>query len=70
MLSREELVEAEEAKEAEALQGYRRVKELWDAMLRREIAAENEWLLEAEKLVEMFRETRSLFMTGGVRAVL
>jgi general transcription factor 3C polypeptide 3 (transcription factor C subunit 4) len=28
--------------------------------------AEREWLLEAEKLVDMFRETRNLFRTSRV----
>ncbi|TFY79029.1 hypothetical protein EWM64_g4983, partial [Hericium alpestre] len=42
------------------------VRELWPhvALDRDEVgAAEREWVLEAEKLVEMFRETRMLFLT-------
>lgn len=30
------------------------------------VEAEREWMLEAEKLVEMFRETRMLFLTSRV----
>lgn len=32
------------------------------------VEAEREWMFEAEKLVEMFRETRMLFLTVRVRS--
>jgi general transcription factor 3C polypeptide 3 (transcription factor C subunit 4) len=28
-----------------------------------------EWLVEAEKLIDMFRETRNLFVTSRVRCI-
>lgn len=34
-------------------------------MLRQEMEAENEWVMLAEMLVEMFRETRKLFVAVG-----
>jgi len=60
----------EEQKEAEVLIGYRRLTELWPCMLSEEEGqedAEREWLFEAGKLVDMFRETRNLFLTSRVR---
>ena len=53
-------------------QFYRRVQDLWPAMMRPDGAegqelAEREWLLEAEKMIEAFRETRNLFLTVRVR---
>jgi general transcription factor 3C polypeptide 3 (transcription factor C subunit 4) len=65
-LSKEELIQLDQQKEGEALRAYARVKQLWDAMLAGEEAAEREWLIEAEKLVEMFRETRALFSVLNV----
>ena len=46
--------------------GYQRLKDLWAAMLAGEEEPEREWMLEAEKLVDMFRETRNLFLTSRV----
>ena len=37
------------------------------AMLANDDEAVREWLVEAEKLVESFRETRALFLTSRVR---
>lgn len=48
------------------MQGYHRVKEIWSKMLAGEEEATREWLVEAEKLVECFRETRNLFLTSRV----
>jgi general transcription factor 3C polypeptide 3 (transcription factor C subunit 4) len=51
--------------------GYKLLCELWPKMLLpqgtdgQDLAA-REWLLEAEKLVDMFRETRNLFRTSRV----
>jgi general transcription factor 3C polypeptide 3 (transcription factor C subunit 4) len=53
-------------KEKEVIKGYRRLKELWAGMLNEEVEAEREWLVQAEKLVDMFRETRNLFLTSRV----
>ncbi|KAL6299826.1 TPR-like protein [Sparassis latifolia] len=58
-----QLRELEAVKEREVVQGFHRIKELWAGMLAGEEAAEREWLVEAEKLVESFRETRNLFLT-------
>ena len=65
-MSKESLFELEERKEAEAMFSYGRLKQIWDAMLKSEESATNEWLLEAEKLIDMFRETRNLFGSRGV----
>jgi general transcription factor 3C polypeptide 3 (transcription factor C subunit 4) len=61
-----ELKALEEEREREVLLGYTRVEDLWPRMLRDDVEAEREWMLEAEKLVEMFRETRNLFVTTRV----
>jgi len=53
----------EEQKEKEVLRGYSRVRNLWSGMMSGDELAEREWLLEAEKLVETFRETRNLFLS-------
>lgn len=39
-------------------------------MLANEDEAVREWLVEAEKLVESFRETRALFLTSRVCSLL
>ncbi|KAI0738457.1 TPR-like protein [Daedaleopsis nitida] len=62
-LSKAQLIELESQKEREAVQGWHRVQDLWPRMLANEDAAVREWLFEAEKLVESFRETRALFLT-------
>ncbi|KAL4078076.1 hypothetical protein J3A83DRAFT_4356769 [Scleroderma citrinum] len=64
-LSLAELKSLEEEREKEVVLGYKRVLELWPRILgdNADEQAEREWLLEAEKLVEMFRETRNLFLT-------
>ena len=48
------------------MKGYRRLKEIWSGMLAGEKDSEREWLVEAEKLIDMFRETRNLFVTSRV----
>ncbi|KAJ7087686.1 hypothetical protein B0H15DRAFT_982935, partial [Mycena belliarum] len=63
-LSNAELRALEARKEAEALEVYRRLKALWPHMLAGPGEARQEWLLEAEKLIEAFRETRMLFSTA------
>jgi general transcription factor 3C polypeptide 3 (transcription factor C subunit 4) len=69
-----QLRELEEQKEREVVRGYRRVEELWPRLLdesdqgREEV--EREWMFEAEKLVDMFRETRMLFLTSKVYCLL
>ncbi|KAH9893442.1 TPR-like protein [Cubamyces lactineus] len=62
-----QLRELEAQKEREAVQSWHRVQELWPQMLANEEAATREWLVEAEKLVESFRETRALFLTSRHR---
>lgn len=61
----------EDQREKEVLLGYKRIEELWLSVLGAERNDEvvREWMLEAEKLVEMFRETRNLFLTSRVRVV-
>lgn len=68
-LSAAQLRELEAQKEREVVQGFRRVKELWPRMLAGEEEAEREWLVEAEKLIESFRETRNLFQTSRVSSL-
>ncbi|KAF8957215.1 hypothetical protein BDZ97DRAFT_1924824 [Flammula alnicola] len=63
-LTHAQLRELEMQKEKEVIRGYCRLKELWPAMLNGDEEAEREWLVEAEKLVDMFRETRNLFSTS------
>ncbi|KAJ7511160.1 hypothetical protein B0H11DRAFT_1700558 [Mycena galericulata] len=63
-LSNAELREMEAQKEKEVVEGYRRLKQLWPRMLQGPGEARQEWLLEAEKLIETFRETRRLFSTS------
>lgn len=67
-LSAAQLRELEAQKEREVAQGFHRVKDLWSSMLAGEEEAEREWLVEAEKLVESFRETRNLFNATRVSA--
>jgi general transcription factor 3C polypeptide 3 (transcription factor C subunit 4) len=65
-----QLRELEEQKERDVLRGYHRVEELWPRLLDEndpgQLEAEREWMFEAEKLVDMFRETRMLFLTSRV----
>lgn len=70
-LTHAQLRELEAEKEREALRGWARVQDLWSEMLtsmhgEEPTQEEREWLLEAEKLVETFRETRNLFLTSRV----
>lgn len=58
--------ELEVEKEKEVLKGYQRVKELTPGMKSGNEVAVKEWLLEAEKLIETFRETRRLFLSTRV----
>ncbi|KAH7911471.1 hypothetical protein BJ138DRAFT_1237800 [Hygrophoropsis aurantiaca] len=60
-----QLQELEEQREKEVIQGYKRIEELWPSILSEDghVEAQREWMLEAEKLIEMFRETRNLFLT-------
>ena len=64
--SHAQLKEIEMEKEKEVVRGYRRLKDLWAGMLAGDDSADREWMLEAEKLVDMFRETRNLFLTSRV----
>lgn len=65
-LTHAQLRELEAQKEKEVMRGYRKVKDLWAEMLTGDADVKREWLLEAEKLVETFRETRNLFLTSRV----
>ena len=58
--------ELEVEKEKEVLKGYRRVMDLTPTMKAGDEVAVKEWLLEAEKLIETFRETRRLFLSTRV----
>lgn len=61
--------ELEVEKEKEVLKGYQRVVDLTPGMKTGNEVAVKEWLLEAEKLIENFRETRRLFLSTRVSDV-
>ncbi|KAJ7648353.1 TPR-like protein [Mycena polygramma] len=63
-LSNAELREMEAHKETEVMDGYRRLKQLWPRMLQGDGEPRQQWMLEAEKLIEAFRETRKLYSTS------
>ncbi|KAK7058184.1 TPR-like protein [Favolaschia claudopus] len=65
-LSNAELREMEAKKEKEMMEGYRRLKQLWPRMLQDEGDARELWMVQAEKLIEAFRETRRLFSTSRI----
>jgi len=67
-LTHAQLRELEAQKEKEVMKGFKRLRELWWSLFKPDQEeAEREWLVEAEKLVDMFRETRNLFLTSRVR---
>ncbi|KAJ6468532.1 TPR-like protein [Mycena vitilis] len=63
-LSNAELREMEAQKETEVMDGFRRLKQLWPRMLQGDGEPRQQWMLEAEKLIEGFRETRRLYSTS------
>jgi general transcription factor 3C polypeptide 3 (transcription factor C subunit 4) len=73
-LTHAQLRELEAAKEREVVRGYKKVSELWGKMMKgaggsqeeEDQEALREWMVEAEKMVETFRETRNLFLTSRV----
>ncbi|KAJ7158369.1 hypothetical protein C8R43DRAFT_995733 [Mycena crocata] len=66
-MSVEALKELETTMERDTLQGYRRLKDLWPQLSKDQITdAEREWFLQAEKMIESFRETRQLFTTSNL----
>lgn len=66
-MSRQEAQRLEAQKERESATYFSATDKLVDAMRRGEKDAENAWLINAEKLLEMFRETRPLFPSSSVR---
>lgn len=65
-LSAAEVKALEQERQAKIDASYEMCKRLHDKMMDRDYEAESEWLIEAEKLVEHFRETRQLFITAKV----
>ncbi len=65
-LTSAQLRQLETEKEAEIVRGYKRLKDVWEKMLLGDELAQREWMIEAEKMIETYRETRNLFMTGKV----
>ncbi|KAJ7633881.1 TPR-like protein [Mycena polygramma] len=63
-LSNAELREMEGQKEMEVMDGYQRLKQLWPRMVQGDGEPRQQWMLEAEKLIEAFRETRRLYSTS------
>lgn len=65
-----QLEQIEADKEKEVARGYKRMQDLWPLLLNEaadgHVKAKREWMLEAEKLVEMFRETKMLFLASRV----
>lgn len=67
-MSVEALKELEAKMETDTLKEYRRLRELYPKISKEEVNdSEREWLLQAEKMIESFRETRQLFTTSRVR---
>ena len=62
-MSTAQLIKLENERKEEALAWYKRVRDLWPAMMNGQPEAEREWLVEGEKLVEMFRSTTSRVMS-------
>jgi hypothetical protein len=61
-MSAEALKELEAKLERDTLKSHRKLTELWPMISKNEVNdSEREWLIEAEKLIEGFRETRKLF---------
>jgi general transcription factor 3C polypeptide 3 (transcription factor C subunit 4) len=77
-LTHAQVRELEAAKEKEVVRGYKRVCELWGRMMHGASGSEEEedkealreWMVEAEKMVETFRETRNLFLTSRVGVII
>ncbi|KAJ7927521.1 TPR-like protein [Mycena leptocephala] len=64
-MSLEALQELEANMERDTLKSYRRLAELYPKISKEEVNdSEREWLLQAEKMIESFRETRQLFSTS------
>ncbi|KAJ7266948.1 hypothetical protein B0H12DRAFT_140673 [Mycena haematopus] len=65
-MSLEALAELESKMEQDTLKTYRRLGELYPKISKEEVNDfEREWLIEAEKLIESFRECRQLFTTSS-----
>ncbi|KAJ7236030.1 hypothetical protein C8J57DRAFT_1377318 [Mycena rebaudengoi] len=66
-MSAEALKELEAKLERDTLKSHRRLTELWPMISKNEVNdSEREWLIEAEKLIEGFRETRKLFGSSAI----
>ncbi|KAF7360402.1 hypothetical protein MVEN_00770100 [Mycena venus] len=64
-MSLEALKELEAKLEQDTLKSYRRLGELYPNISKEEVNdSERDWLLQAEKMIESFRETRQLFTTS------
>ncbi|KAK7044646.1 hypothetical protein R3P38DRAFT_2879955 [Favolaschia claudopus] len=71
-MSAEALMELEAKNELDTLKGHRRLEELYPQISKDEVNdSEREWLLQAEKIIDSFRECRQLFSTSqyGFRGV-
>ncbi|KAL5525422.1 TFC4 [Sanghuangporus sanghuang] len=66
-MSRQHLIELEREKDRVVAECYEQLLQLQDPMRHGDTNAENEWLANAEKLIEMFRETRSLFVSRSAK---
>ncbi|TFK26991.1 TPR-like protein [Coprinopsis marcescibilis] len=72
-LTHAQLRDLESEKEREVIRGFKKLKDLWQFLSGPTFnqtgagnvgEQERLWMLEAEKLVDMFRETRNLFLTS------
>jgi general transcription factor 3C polypeptide 3 (transcription factor C subunit 4) len=76
-LTHAQVRELEATKEKEVVRGYKRICELWGRMINGAGGSEEEedrealmeWFMEAERMVETFRETRNLFLTSRVGVI-
>ncbi|KAF7344575.1 hypothetical protein MSAN_01939600 [Mycena sanguinolenta] len=65
-MSAEALMELESKMEQDTLKAYRRLRELYPKISKEEVNEfERDWLIEAEKLIDTFRECRQLFTTSS-----
>jgi general transcription factor 3C polypeptide 3 (transcription factor C subunit 4) len=65
-LSPVELKALEQERQKKLDAAHEMCKQLYNGMMAGDKEAESEWLIEAEQLVEHFRETRQLFITSKV----
>lgn len=69
-LTATQLEELARQQQAEMDRGWRRVIELLAPMRQGDSTAESDWLVEAERLIEVFRQSKDLFSTAKVSRIV